>query len=110
MFSDDLYEASRVQFRAQIHDMSAMAQDWGFSPRDLQVPVRSWHGSVDMLVPLSHARHLVDLIPNAELVTVEDSGHFAGYVMAPEVIDWLLTRAESPVRRSTPGKRKRKPL
>lgn len=25
MFAEDLYEASRLQFRAQIHDLSAMA-------------------------------------------------------------------------------------
>jgi pimeloyl-ACP methyl ester carboxylesterase len=108
MFSEDLYEASRFQFRAQIHDMSAMAQDWGFSPRELQVPVKSWHGSADMLVPLPHARHLVDLIPHAELVTIEDSGHFAGYTKAPEVIDWLLTCAQSTINRATPHKRRRK--
>jgi pimeloyl-ACP methyl ester carboxylesterase len=107
MFTDDLYGASRVQFRAQIHDMSAMAQDWGFSPRELRVPVRSWHGATDMLVPLSHAQHLVDLIPNAELVTIEDSGHFAGYVRAPEVIDWLLSCGQSTRRRKAPRKQRR---
>jgi pimeloyl-ACP methyl ester carboxylesterase len=108
MFTEDLYEASRVQFRAQMHDMSAIAQDWGFSPRDLRVPIKSWHGAADMLVPLSHARHLVDLIPHAELVTIEDSGHFAGYIKAPEVIDWLVTCGQSPINRATPRKRRRK--
>ena len=109
MFAEDLYEASRVQFRAQIHDLSALAQDWGFSPRNLQVPVKSWHGSADMLVPLSHAQHLVDLIPNAELVSIEEEGHFAGYTSAPDVIDWLLTLARPPKRRSVPRKNRRKP-
>ena len=90
MFTDDLYGASREQFRALIYDLSAMVQDWGFSARDVRVPVRSWHGTSDMLVPHSHAEHLVNLIPGAELVTVEDDGHFAGYIQAPEVIDWLL--------------------
>jgi pimeloyl-ACP methyl ester carboxylesterase len=109
MFSEDLYEASRVQFRAQIHDLSALAQNWGFSPRNLQVPVKSWHGVADMLVPLSHAQHLVNLIPNAELVSIEDQGHFAGYASAPDVIDWLLTLAQPPKRRSAPRKHRRKP-
>ena len=109
MFSEDLYEASRVQFRAQIHDLSALAQDWGFSPRNLQAPVMSWHGAADMLVPLSHAQHLVNLIPNAELVSIEDQGHFAGYASAPDVIDWLLTLAQPPKRRSAPRKHRRKP-
>lgn len=108
MFSNDLFEASRVQFRAQIHDMSAMAQDWGFSPRDLRVPVRSWHGAADLLVSLSHARHLVNLIPNAELTVIEDSGHFAGYSQGPEVIDWLLSCAPSKKRQALSRRPRRK--
>ena len=93
MFVEDLYTASRDQFNAQMIDMSALVSDWGFSPRDVTVPIRSWHGSEDQLVSLGHARHLVDLLPNAELQVVEGGGHFAGYIQAPAVLEWLMQQA-----------------
>lgn len=101
MFVDDLYTASRRQFRAQIYDVSAMGQDWGFSPRDIRVPIKSWHGTGDRLVPIGHAEHLIGLIPNAELVTIEGDGHFAGYTRAPEVLTWLTGHLRTGRRRTT---------
>ena len=90
MFVADLYGASRNQFRAQAHDVSSFGRQWGFSPRDIAVPVRSWHGGGDSLVPIAHMEHLVDLIPDARLDTFEGEGHFAGYARAPQVLDWLM--------------------
>lgn len=90
MFVNDLYGGSRKQFRAQAHDVSSFGRDWGFSPRDITVPVRSWHGTGDSLVPLAHMEHLVSLIPDARLDAFDDEGHFAGYARAPEVLDWLM--------------------
>ena len=95
MFVADLYEASRQQFRAQSQDVSAFGRGWGFSPRDITVPIRSWHGSADALVPLAHAAHLTALIPGAELEVFQGEGHFAGYARAPEVLDWLMTHHRS---------------
>ena len=46
-----------------------------------------------MMVPLSHAEHLVDLLPDAELEVFEGDGHFAGYTRAPAVLGWLLEQA-----------------
>ncbi len=89
MFVDDLFEASREQFNAQVIDMAALVTDWGFSPRQIAVPIRSWHGSDDALVSLGQAQHLIDLLPKAELEVIEGGGHFAGYVRAPAVLDWL---------------------
>lgn len=101
MFVDDLYSASREQFRAQSHDVSAFGRGWGFSPRDITVPIRSWHGSADALVPLGHAEHLVALIPDSELEVFEGEGHFAGYARAPEVLDWLMTQQRSDTTEAT---------
>lgn len=94
MFVDDLYEGSREQFNAQMIDLAAITSDWGFSPREVTVPVRSWHGGSDMLVPVPHAEHLVDLLPDATIEVFEGDGHFAGYSRAPTVLDWLLEQAE----------------
>ena len=73
---------------------AAITSDWGFSPREVTVPVRSWHGGSDMLVPVPHAEHLVDLLPDATIEVFEGDGHFAGYSRAPTVLDWLLEQAE----------------
>ena len=98
MFVDDLYQGSRDQFHAQMIDLAAITSDWGFSPREVTVPIRSWHGGSDMMVPVPHAEHLVDLLPDATLEVFEGDGHFAGYSRAPTVLDWLTERAEVMVR------------
>jgi pimeloyl-ACP methyl ester carboxylesterase len=94
MFVEDLYQGSRDQFYAQMIDLAAITGTWGFSPRDVSVPIRSWHGTSDLMVPVPHAEHLVDLLPDAQLEVFEGDGHFAGYTRAPDVLDWLLERAE----------------
>ena len=97
MFVDDLYEGSRQQFYAQMIDLAAITDGWGFSPRDVHVPIRSWHGTSDMMVPVPHAEHLVDLLPDARLELFEGDGHLAGYTRAPAVLDWLRERAKEQV-------------
>jgi len=90
MFIDDLWQGSRDRFRAQSHDVSAFGTNWGFSPRGITVPIKLWHGTEDKLVPLSHAEHLVSLIPRAEIEAFDGEGHFAGYARSPDVLDWLM--------------------
>jgi pimeloyl-ACP methyl ester carboxylesterase len=89
-FLYDLTTALDVGLRAPISDLILFARDWGFSLRDIQVPVKIWHGDADAIVPLSHGEFMAASIPNAELSITPGGGHFAGYVVARDVLDWIV--------------------
>lgn len=85
MFAADIVNATRRWAHAPVYDIALFGRPWGFSPRDIQVPIRIWHGDVDLVVPLAHSEHLAEIIPDSELIVVPDHGHFAGFVNAPAV-------------------------
>ncbi len=86
MFSEDIVMATRYGLRGPVWDIALFAGPWGFSPRNIRVPIRLFHGDLDTIVPLSHSVHLAEIIPDAELVVMRDLGHFAGFVSMPEVL------------------------
>ncbi|WP_370250474.1 alpha/beta fold hydrolase [Nocardioides sp.] len=89
MFLDDLLNGSRFQTLAPLNDLVLFTRDWGFSPRDVQVPVVWWHGDADHIVPFAHGRHVVDLLPHAELRVIDGESHLGGLGIAREVMDTL---------------------
>lgn len=63
MFIDDIVRGSRRQAHAPLLDLVLFTRPWGFSVRDLKVPIRFWHGDADNIVPLAHAQHMAALPP-----------------------------------------------
>jgi pimeloyl-ACP methyl ester carboxylesterase len=96
MFLDDLSDAGR-RLRGPVDDLILFTRDWGFSVRDLRVPVKWWHGDADNIVPLAHGRHMVDLIPDAELFIRPGESHLGGFAAAEEVLETLLATWDKPV-------------
>jgi pimeloyl-ACP methyl ester carboxylesterase len=90
MFIDDLLRGSRTGLAALFYDFVLISRPWGFSPRDIKVPIRWWHGDADNLVPLAHGQHMVSLIPDAELYVRPGESHLGGLGAAEEVLDTLL--------------------
>ncbi len=90
MFLDDLLGGSRRGIRAPIYDIMLFTRPWGFSVRDVKVPVRWWHGDSDNIVPLAHGQHVVPLIPDGELYVRPGESHLGGLGAAEEVLDTLL--------------------
>jgi pimeloyl-ACP methyl ester carboxylesterase len=90
MFLDDLLNSGRHGMRAAAYDAILFTRWWGFSVRDLQVPVIWWQGDQDNIVPLSHAEHIVPLIPKGELRVRPGDGHLGGLGIAAEVLDAIL--------------------
>jgi pimeloyl-ACP methyl ester carboxylesterase len=90
MFLDDLLLGTRTGFAALLYDFVLISRPWGFSPRDVSVPTRWWHGDADNLVPLEHGRHMVSLIPDAELFVRPGESHLGGLGAAEEVLATLL--------------------
>ena len=90
-FLDDLLHGSRWGLRAPVYDLMLFARPWGFRLRDIRVPIRFWHGDADHLVPLSHARHLARLVPDATLSVRHGESHLGGLAAAEEILDTILS-------------------
>lgn len=90
MFLDDLLNGSRKQLAAPIADAILFARPWGFRLADVKVPVHWWHGDADHIVPFSHGKHAVALLPDARLYPIPGESHLAGLGRAEEILCTLL--------------------
>jgi pimeloyl-ACP methyl ester carboxylesterase len=96
MFVDDLLRASDQRFQGPVYDVILFGRHWGFSPRDVRVPIRLWHGDTDPLVPLAHALHLAAILPDAELAVRAGESHLGSLAAAEEVLSTILTLWSEP--------------
>jgi pimeloyl-ACP methyl ester carboxylesterase len=90
MFIDDMLRASRAQLHAPFYDLVLFTRPWGFSLRDIRVPIRFWHGDSDHLVPLAHGEHQARLVPDSELQVRPREGHMGSLDAAEEILDSIL--------------------
>jgi pimeloyl-ACP methyl ester carboxylesterase len=90
MFIDDLLNGSRAQFQGPIADVLAFTQDWGFVAADVNVPVAWWHGDADHIIPFAHGVHMVERLPDAELLVMSGESHLGGLGIAGEILDTVL--------------------
>ncbi len=86
MFGDDFFRSVREGISGFLYDVAVLGAPWEFSPRDVTVPIRLWHGDIDPLVPLAEAERLSRAIPNSQLHVVSGHGHYAGLVKAADVV------------------------
>jgi pimeloyl-ACP methyl ester carboxylesterase len=90
MFLDDLLNGSRKQITAPLSDLILFSRHWGFEAADVKVPVRWWHGDADHIVPHRHGEHMVRLLPDATLRTIEGESHLSGLGLTEEILTTLL--------------------
>jgi pimeloyl-ACP methyl ester carboxylesterase len=90
MFVDDLLNGSRKQVTAPLSDLLLFSRDWGFKVKDVKVPVRWWHGDADHIVPHRHGEHMVNLLPDAELITMPGESHLGGLGYAEKILGSLM--------------------
>lgn len=90
MFLDDIINSGRHGMKSVVFDGVLFTRYWGFSVRDVTQPVIWWQGDKDNIVPLSHAQHIVKLLPNAELRILEGGGHLSGLAFGAEVLETIL--------------------
>jgi pimeloyl-ACP methyl ester carboxylesterase len=100
MFIDDLLTGSRTGLAAPIFDAVLFTRPWGFSVRDITVPIRWWHGDADHIVPLAHAEHMVSLLPDAELFVRPGESHLGTLGAAEEILGTLLALWDRPTARA----------
>jgi len=90
MFIEDMLLASRPQLHAPIYDMVLFARPWGFSLKDVRVPIRFWHGDADHIVPLDHGEHQARLVPDSDLKVRPREGHMGNLDAAEEILETIL--------------------
>lgn len=100
MFVDDLLNGSRKQVTAPLSDLILFSRHWGFEAADVKVPVRWWHGDDDHIVPHRHGEHMVRILPDAVLRTIEGESHLSGLGLTEEILTTLM-ELDRPAARST---------
>ena len=109
MFLKDISTGSRKHFHAVISDVVLFTRHWGFSPREVRVPIRFWHGDEDHIVPLVHGHHVASLMPDAEVFERPGESHLGALAVLDEVLDVLLglwpDRAKAPAARKATAKK-----
>jgi pimeloyl-ACP methyl ester carboxylesterase len=87
---DSFRESLKTGVAGVIDDATTQARSWGFELKQIQRPVHLWHGDRDALVPLHHAEHAAEQIPDSELTVLEGKGHLLFVTHGSEVITALL--------------------
>lgn len=60
---------------AAAYDWALVARPWGFSLREIRMPVHIWQGEADTFIPVKHAHVLAEAIPNARARFFPNEGH-----------------------------------
>ena len=91
-FIEDMLLGSRENLRSFVYDLILFSRHWGFSLREIRVPIHFWQGDEDNLVTPEHAEHLARLVPGARLVRDPAGGHLAGLEMAQQAFEFILSQ------------------
>ncbi len=91
MFLEDIVRSTARQVHAPVLDVVLFTRPWGFSLRDVRVPIRFWHGDADHIVPLSHAEHMVARVEQADLLVRPGESHLGTLDAGREIFEFLLS-------------------
>jgi len=83
---ETLSEAARSGPHGYDDDLRILTSPWGFLPEKIRVPVHLWHGDVDSVIPLPHARYLATVIPGATLKICPGEAHMLLWNHLPEIL------------------------
>ena len=86
MFLDDIFRGSANGLRAPVYDIVLFGREWGFSVRDVKIPIRWWHGDADHIIPFRHGEHMVSLLPEAELFVLPGESHLGSLPVAERIL------------------------
>jgi pimeloyl-ACP methyl ester carboxylesterase len=89
----DVQRAMSAGTAGLISDDLALVQPWNADLSAVTCPVLLVHGRDDRVVPASHSRRLLELLPNAELWLRPRDGHISILDASVRAIDWLRERA-----------------
>lgn len=75
MLLSSVREGLRSSAKGPTSDARIYGERWPFALADIRVPVRIWHGTADMQVPVSIGRHYEKFIPTARGTFPDGEGH-----------------------------------
>ena len=90
--------ATNILLRAEPEQAARMIDMWrdddvpDVDPRGIDVRTLILHGTADVIVPIERSRALVELLPDAELLEFEGSGHVPTMTRPDKVVDAILRR------------------
>jgi pimeloyl-ACP methyl ester carboxylesterase len=58
-------------------DLHALTGPWGFDPSTITAPVELWHGAMDRVVPLAHAKWPARHLPDVRFHVGDREGHLS---------------------------------
>jgi pimeloyl-ACP methyl ester carboxylesterase len=73
--------------RAAVQDVELELRPWGFSLRDIAIPVHVWHGDLDRNVVVESGIYQANEIPQATLHELPHEGHWLVYEHFEEILD-----------------------
>jgi pimeloyl-ACP methyl ester carboxylesterase len=76
-FLNLLHEAFRQGGRGLAWDARLIALPWGFSLREITLPIDLWHGDEDRNAPLAMGGFVAEQLPNSQLHILPGEGHFS---------------------------------
>tara|TARA_B100000989_G_C19531762_1_gene470424 strand:+ start:6859 stop:7722 length:864 start_codon:yes stop_codon:yes gene_type:complete len=68
-------EAFKQGIKGPAHEMKLLFKPWGFELNNIHCPASIWHGKLDNQAPISHAQIYKSLIPDAQLMLIDNQGH-----------------------------------
>ena len=77
IFAESTKEAHRNGVAGDAWEWHLYVSDWQFQLRDILKEVKLWYGKYDQQVPIGMGRYLSEELPNADLIEVDDGGHFS---------------------------------
>jgi pimeloyl-ACP methyl ester carboxylesterase len=75
-----------------------LARPWGFPIEGVGLPVRIWHGALDLAVPVGMGRYLERSLPNAVATYYPHEGHHFVYDRWREILAVLVAEAGASAR------------
>lgn len=77
VFLNLLHEGFRHGGRGLAWDATLIARPWGFSLREIKLPIDIWHGDADNNAPLALGGYMAEQLPNSYLHILPGEGHFS---------------------------------
>jgi pimeloyl-ACP methyl ester carboxylesterase len=96
--------ARNILLRAEPEQAARIIEMWrdegvpDLDPRRIDIPTLIVHGTGDVIVPIERSRALVELLPDAELLEFDGSGHVPTMTRPREVADAICRRSSLPAR------------
>ena len=77
IFARAATEAHRNGIQGDAWEWQLYVNPWGFQLKEITTEIKLWYGRNDQQVPIGMGQYLAKELPNADLVEVEDGGHFS---------------------------------